>query len=477
MSRNWRIASPWRLRNDRRYVVAYKCIIDTLEYCVLSPYQAAIAPFLDGTLTDEQLWQAWCSVFDLADNAQDVQRKIFAQQIDCMRRTGLITEEGPLSPSLVKERTSLVPDFGAYNVPKHRLDTPVAVTATLTNYCRTDCVYCYAERKIECELNFEEWIGVFDELRDNEIYIVDTAGGDIFARKDVIGLLTEMVKREFAFFISTKCPIDMTLAARLAELGIGRLDVAPHLRRDIQVSVDSSDPLIADRLVGRKNYLARAKHSVENCVAAGMAPRVKSVLTSLNPSAAEGIVGFFEPLGVRAFQFVQYGRTHYRHDDALFLSLDQKLRIRDQAEAIRARYPHVEIIMQDDLSMGESANADWKSWSSRTSCSAGRLQMVIKPNGDVTLCDQIPQDENFVIANVKELGVMGAWRSPRIDQFLAPSRDSFKGEPCFDCSGFDDCHAVDAHGYCFRDSLFLLGNMFAPPPACPRQTRVGLRAI
>lgn len=471
------IPSPWRLRNDGRYLLAYTCQTDDVRHRALPPYEAIIAPFLDGTLTTEEIWPIWCNVAGAREDGNGSLRQVFEQQIKSLRDCNIMAEAGPLSPSFGELRRSFIPDFANYKMPGFRLARPLSVMVTLTSYCRTDCIYCYAERKIGKELSFDQWIDIFDELKNNEVYIVEIAGGDIFARKDAIPLLRAMVEREFVFFLSTKCPIDRSTASCLAELGIGRSDVLPHLRRDFQISVDSDNPIIADRLVRRRGYLDRARRSVENCVSAGMAPRVKSVVTSLNPEAPEGIVQFFEPLGVRSFQFVQYGRTHYRHDESLFLSLEQKLRLRDQSERIRARYPHVTFTVQDDETVVREDKVDWERWKNRSVCSAGRLLMVIKPNGDVTLCDQIPQQAEFIVANVKKTGVMGAWQSPRIGQFLNAPRDSFRESSCFECVSFDQCHTLEGKGYCFRDSLFAYGAVSEPPPNCPQQHQAGLRQI
>ena len=114
----------------------------------------------------------------------------------------------------------------------------------------------------------------------------------------------------------------------LKELGIGIPHPPPHLKRDIQVSVDSPDPEIAAMLTRNARYLANAVRTVKNLVAAGLAPRVKCVLTSCNFDAPEGLVRLFTGLGVRNFQFVQYGRSYYRHSDALFLTYEQKVHIK-----------------------------------------------------------------------------------------------------------------------------------------------------
>ena len=275
------IPTPWRLRNDGGYVVAYKCQAgqpDGNKHRVLSAYEAIIVPFLDGTQSEDELWSIWRNVVDPGEEPDGSLRAIFEQQIERLRQSGIVAEGGAISPSFSGHRSLFIPNFATYKFPGCKLARPLSVMVALTNYCRTDCVYCYAERKIDKELSADEWIDIFDELKDNEIYIVDILGGDALARKDAVRLLTEMAARDFVFFLSTKCPIDMSTASRLAELGVGRPNVPPHLKRDIQISVDSEDPALADRLVGRRAYLDRAKRSVKNCVAAGMAPRVKGVL-------------------------------------------------------------------------------------------------------------------------------------------------------------------------------------------------------
>jgi radical SAM protein with 4Fe4S-binding SPASM domain len=475
------LPSPWRIRNDGRYSVVYECAISRLNYRVLSPLEAMLVPFLDGTL-------AWQDVLDLGRDLLNYRGGAVASRaatdrsledaIGFMMRADWASRgTAAPSPSLSGDRRRLVPDFTSYRAPSLRLDRPLAIVVTLTNYCRTDCLYCFAERRVDRELSFREWVEVFDEARDNEIFNVDIGGGDLFARKDAVELLEEMVRRDFVFFISTKCPVDARLAARLAELGIAQPDRPLHLRRDLQFSIDSADPATADLLVGRRGHLQRVTDSVRNCVTAGLDVRVKCVLTGFNPDAAEGVADHFVPLGVRRFHFVQYGRTHYRHRDDLFLAAEHKAALPRQLKRLRARHPGVEFAMQIETDDALSPDERRARWATRNACSGGRLQMVIQANGDVILCDQIPQDAEHVISNVRRSGLMGAWRSPAIERYLERPRADFVGRPCFDCGEFDRCHSLGDLGYCFRDSLIAFGDMLAPPPSCPHQDETGLRRI
>ena len=102
--------------------------------------------------------------------------------------------------------------------------------------------------------------------------------------------------------------------------------------------------------------------------------------------------------------------------------------------------------------------------------------MLIKANGDVTLCEQVPHGPPFVVGNVSRQGVLGVWNSAELAAFLHPPQELFRGSVCFDCEAFPSCHD-DRLGYCYRDTLFSYGTIYNAPPDCPRQTAVGLRQI
>ena len=101
--------------------------------------------------------------------------------------------------------------------------------------------------------------------------------------------------------------------------------------------------------------------------------------------------------------------------------------------------------------------------------------MIVKPNGDVTLCEQMPNSPSFVVGNIFEEGIVGVWRSQRVLDFIYPPREAFAGTVCFDCLEFDECH--DTKGYCFRDALYSYGTMYDAQPECPRQSKIPPRYV
>jgi radical SAM protein with 4Fe4S-binding SPASM domain len=171
----------------------------------------------------------------------------------------------------------------------------------------------------------------------------------------------------------------------------------------------------------------------------------------------------------------RYGRSHNRHRDELFLRPEQKERVRHAIRRLRESHPGIAIDYADRTDAGVPVRKSPSEWQRRALCSGGRVSMLIQPNGDVTLCDQIPHAEPFVVGNAFREGVLGVWRSARLEAFLSPDRQRFAGTVCASCSDFDACHREA--GYCYRDALFHYGSAFDAPPDCPRQTRTPLRAV
>jgi len=472
-----RVSDRWRLRNDGRYLVAYRCSVLQHRFTVLPPAVALLAPLLDGSRTCTELGELAVRMFGIPGDGSDA--RLRTGTFDALEAlsgpSGFLRLDGEVSPSLRSDPAAVperwLPSLVDYEQSPDRLARPLSVMIAFTNRCACDCLYCYAERRRVPERRIDAWRGVFDELAREEVYLVDIAGGDPFLHPDAFEILEEMVARDFTFFVSTKRELTREQARRLAGLGIGRDDLPPYLRRKVQVSIDSDDPAVAARLVRHPGYLEKATRTVDRLLAAGIKPRVKGVLTSLNPEAPEGVVRHFAERGVEEFDFVQYTRSHYRHDDALFMTDEEKRRLREAAERVREDFPDLQITVQDETT--RSLRLDWDQWHRRAVCSGGRSNMIVQPNGDVTLCDQTPHAPPFVMGNLFDEGVMGVWRSERIPTFLYPPRERFAGTVCSDCPELDACHRE--RGRCYRDALFYFGSIHDAPPECPRQLATPLR--
>jgi MoaA/NifB/PqqE/SkfB family radical SAM enzyme len=471
-----RVSESWILRNDGKYILAYKPESERKIYKVLSEGEASIIPLFDGSNTVADIWDAFRRIYAISPHNTCDWLSYFEAILDSLISVdGLISFDGKASPSLSGGKAGLIPDFSDYHFPSKRLVRPLSIALVFTNRCPCACIYCYAERKMCTEVGLDVWLSVFEEIAANGISMVDVGGGDIFSRKDAFEILDEMVSRNFLFFLSTKSYISRYDADRLSEMGIGLRDIPVWNARPLQVSIDSADPETAAALVRSPGYLERAGETVDNLVKAGIAPRVKAVLTSLNAGAMEGIVRHFHARGVTEFNFAQYTRSSYRHDDRLFLSRDEKLRSRETSERLARDFAGIEIKFQDDISTDGGRKPSKEEWNARATCSGGRTSLQVKPDGDVTLCEQIPHAREFVVGNVFKDGISGVWNSRELGEFLYPPREKFKGTVCFDCPEFRDC--FEQKGHCFRNAYYAYGTIYEARPECPRQKRPCPRMI
>jgi radical SAM protein with 4Fe4S-binding SPASM domain len=468
-----RLLAPWLVRDDRDNLLLYKCSFKELRYRVLSPMQALILPFFSGERTYGEIQAIWLHLIKPSDKAESL-RDLDELVGNLTAPDEIIGITGTPSESFKDKRKIPLPEFSGYRWPVERTSAPVIVLVALTNRCFAECRYCYAERKSCSEMSCAEWIGIFDQLADLSVRIVDLAGADPFARSDLFDLLRAMVDRKFTFSVSTKSHISPAKARRLAELGIGR-DEPGATERGLQISVDSANNELASWLTGINNYLERAKSTTANLVAAGLNPRIKCVLTPYNWEEVERIVELFSSLGARRFQFVQYGRSLYRHADDLFLSREQKLRLSESLPRLVMKHDDIEIVFQDDTGEVRTGEQLREAWEQRAICTGGRAALVVLPNGDVSLCEQLPHVPEYVVGSLLRESVLDIWNGAALDRFIHPGRSEFEGSVCRSCPDFDECHA--GRGYCYRDSLSAFGSMYDAPPGCPRQLKAPLRLV
>jgi len=471
-----KISEQWRLRNDNRNIIAYKSTVEKDVFRVLSPVVASVVPLFNGTNTWLDIKKVLFEIYNLHDDVQDLWSRRFDTILDDVAgMEGFISLEGNTSPSLSKQDEHLIPDIANYHYPVSRLIRPLSVKIAFTNRCVSNCIYCYAERKICEEADINQWEKIFDELYENEIFLVDVGGSDIFSRADGLEILNEMAARDFTFFVSTKKRISPSEACCLAQMGIGRFDIPPYLIRPVQISIDSTNDEIASYLVKQEGYFWQSVQSVKNLVKEGVIPRIKCVLTALNANEIDGIVRCFSDLGVKEFSFAQYSRSQFHHKDKLFLSYDQKMHISETASRVKADFPNLRINIQENTYVGGPRNLSWEGWDNRAVCSGGRSNFVVQPNGDVILCEQAPHNDDFVVGNVFKEGVLGVWNSDKLHDFLYPDRSKFQGTACYDCSEYDKCH--QEKGYCYRDVLSSYGTIYDAQPECPRQSKIPVREI
>ncbi|NTV25438.1 MAG: radical SAM protein [Chlorobiaceae bacterium] len=457
------ISPDWRLRYDGNRLVVYKFSIEEVQW--MSPsFRDAIALTLFDGHTDlqaitERFAKILCCPLDKAQKAmQEIVSAYLLSDLKILADTSTMTGREWITYEPAHLKLS-----GQTYQQKKRLDAPLSLLLMPWNSCDTDCIYCYAERKPvrrNEHLTVRRWKELIDEAAEAGIQIATFSGGDPMKHPGILSLIDRLISREFIFSMTTKAHVSLPFASRLLDMGFGQ--------RDFQVSIDAWSDNLADHMVKRPGYKAIAVDSIRNLLRRGIRVRTNSVCTPLNLHDVPNLLMNLAKLGVRKSSIAVYGRSLFRHDDALFLSEEQIAWLRERVEAVRLQFPDYDIkfngaTIDYNAIPEEEKNRRWKE---RAHCSGGSSSMTICADGRIILCEQMPQEEQYSAGNVKTQGLIEVWNSERMKALAFPPKERFLGTVCEDCEEFDECHYD--YGYCFRDALNAYGTVFGPPPNCPK---------
>ncbi len=358
-----------------------------------------------------------------------------------------------------------------------RLDTPINIYTVFTHRCLTDCVYCYADRCKMTEMSLARWREIIREMRSLGIWLASPDNGDTFARRDGIDLLECLLENEMHFLLSTKAYVSRDYVERLVDSGFTK-KVRGVIQRQVQLSVDAVDDDVSRRILNiKRSNVGRNLETVENFLAFGIMPKVKSVITGLNYDQPEKIVDRFYERGARVFHFVRYGRSFHRHTDDLFVNDAAAASLKAQFDKIRSLYDDISVVenlAQVQPNPGKpDPDVARTIWDGRIGCGGGWSALGISPNGKAFLCEQMKMAESFFVGDASYQSIEEIWHGAQLKAFTNPEPEEFVGTACESCPEFETC--MWEKGRCYRDAYFSYGTVFHPPPLCPSNYRPGLR--
>jgi len=358
-----------------------------------------------------------------------------------------------------KEDDLLMP-FDEVDVKSNeRLDFPTDIVMLLTNRCEVDCIYCYAERgKSEPILTVDKWCSLIDEIAIHKVPCIILSGGDPMIYPGVDTIINHLVEKNIWPSVSTKSVISKDRCKKLRDSGL----------EQIQISLDSGVPSIADQLVASDGYFSRIMQTIKNLVDSNIGVIVKSVCTSINVATLDPLVEQLHDIGCKKYHMVSYSRTVFRHHDSLFLSSEQIERVSESVDLWKQKYISMEF--RNNLSPYtpiSSIEEKRLRWEKRSECSTARRGIGILPNGDIAVCDRSPTSiPDFVLGSVAHQSIGSVWQSPKLLSYLNPNKELFMGTVCYDCDEFNACHEI--LGRCVRDSYMAYSRFHAPDPKCPK---------
>lgn len=340
---------------------------------------------------------------------------------------------------------------------------PLSIVWMPNNNCHTSCEYCYADRTNHPIMSDISKITSFiEDAYNSGVVEFLLTGGDFFENQHWRQILD--IVKSFGYnidMISTKKPLTKDEIIDFKKYGIR-----------LQISFDSNCEDTAKKLLHVKDgYVGHMREFIKSVDDLNMDFQIATVLTNINDSIdnLEKIHDFVNSLkGLRLWEIRIAFRSLYSKVD--FDSIKcSRYQIKKVSEWIKLKrnVSHTKILWSPDdddkynKSVGGSKNF------AGPVCSANMTNMVVLPDGDVTICEQLYWNPEFIIGNVYSQSINEIWKSDRAIQLHKWSKNNInKKSPCSICKDFDEC--FENGNRCFANIIKAYGKEHSdyPDPRC-----------
>jgi radical SAM protein with 4Fe4S-binding SPASM domain len=450
-----------RLKKEKKGVLLFS--VDPLDVeqeaiYFLQPIAAVIIALFDGERGPEDVACILSKAFDISmDSALRLVQKVlrefneyFIEYSQDDDRKGLYKKYDPR-------------EFVYCNNEKEELlirtETPINLVYVVTKKCLCRCIYCYANAGYRFEeklLPFSRLIEIFDEAATIGVSTVMISGGEPFLRPDIIKVINYIKQKGLFVIISTRAGLSEEIVKQLKDAGLQK----------IQVSIDASNPKLANFLAGSKDCYQQAIQTIKLSIKNGIEVKTNTVITAYNINDIPNLIALLANLGVAEINLTPYARSLGRHRESLFASTEDLKRLLFWVEEYQgySNLKKVTIRYADDVIRRLGNPQSRESFDQRLFCTAGKLGLVILPDGKVTICERLADVPQAIVGDLMSQTLLEIWNSEALLRLIYPEREKYRGTECYQCEQFDAC--TKAKGRCFVRSLIAYGTLCAPDPLC-----------
>ena len=311
--------------------------------------------------------------------------------------------------------------LGSKELKYGRWAAPARMDLAVTYRCNLECPKCYVgDRKVDRELGTAEWIKVYEILWSAGVPQVVFTGGEPTLRDDLVELVSEA--DEFVTGLVT----NGTRLLELAEALHGAsLDYA-------QVTVESFDPGIHDRITRTEGSHAKTLAGIKKALSVGMQIVTNTTLTKTNAASFDETIRWLHGQGIRnvacntlicSGHGVEHKKENGLDDEALKEVLTAGCRTaRELGMALQWYSPTCYHQGTDPIELGLGIKT----------CSAAAHNMTIQPDGTVLPCQSWPDS----VGNILKDDWSSIWQHPTCVKLR---KHLFKPEECRGCEYETSC--------------------------------------
>jgi pyrroloquinoline quinone biosynthesis protein E len=346
------------------------------------------------------------------------------------------------------------------NAPFDLAPAPIGMLAELTHRCPLRCPYCSNPVELDRrsrELDTATWKQAFSEAAALGVLHIHLSGGEPTIRADIVDLTAHCVS--------------VGLYTNLITAGVGqalaKLDALSEAGLDhVQLSIQSSEPIGADRIGGLAGGHAAKLAFARRVVALGLPLTVNAVIHRANIGEVSRLIALAVDLGAKRVEVAhaQYQGWASTNRSALVpdragvdASIAAVARARDQLKGQIV----IDLVLPDYYAAyPKPCSGGW-----------GRRTFNISPSGRVLPCHAAQTIPGLEFWSVRDHSLAEIWRS-------SPAFNAFRGtdwmpEPCRSC----DRKERDWGG-CRCQALALTGDAGSTDPACHKSPfHAGMQAM
>lgn len=356
-----------------------------------------------------------------------------------------------------------------------RPSIPFAVTIMLTTKCKTNCIYCYADRNEKIDFETGKVLSLIEDCYKSGVMKLTLSGGDIFVYKEWKTIIDKMNSCNYTSFISTKKPLCEEDILFLHTKGI----------QEIQFSLDSVyEEDIKTIIKMNSSYLKGVKTMFTACNRYGIKVNIKTVLTKYN-AKVDTLNELYHTLSkydIHSWNLVPAFFSYYKEYYENYKATEESIKLCIEfIEEIRSKSRfYIKFNKQEDI---ERTNSKYKTTEDfiayNKNCLTSSHNLAINAHGQVTLCEMLYNRNKFHLGNAKNKTIKELWNSDLVKDFFYFNLSSLPQNPespCYKCKDYNRCKVGNSKKVCLVDIANIYGEekWDYPDPRCPHASKCNM---
>jgi radical SAM protein with 4Fe4S-binding SPASM domain len=365
-------------------------------------------------------------------------------------------------------------DPSDYIIPREKIDMstmypkiPEVIMFIPTFDCGFTCRYCYAPRN-----RGQKSIGLSDislflqQMAEWQIPSLFFSGGDPFNHSEIWKILQRCTEYGIKPILPTKSIFKIDQLNQLCTLGIDEL----------QISLDANDQRLCHALIGAgSDYVSYMLQQIRYLIRRGIRVYTNTVLTNATIRRVPNFIKQLYSLGVRKMSFSQYSRSLFCHSDTLFCNPRDYDWLEQEMDSLRTQLPSLKVSynkMRDPSFMNRRQKEQY--FTARPNCTAGKMGMVILPDGKITVCETLYYNRDMILGDLRDSSIEDIWNAEKRRMIIANSPECLSTDVCTSCPEVEYCYTIK--GKCYVRALQAFNDVKMPDPYCPKSPK-GLRIL